>query len=178
MKSRRKSASAEQTNNRTGKQEEQGNKQDDRSRFGASAIRGFLFLQSRQSANAHSDETMSLRRPCAFETQSAPEAMLQTRKCHSALTAMPRSRREWKRNSIYPHYSRVRGRRLAKPVLTRTNSPTATSAAGVVADRLMRSVKSRTGSSLSRVSWRNSQAESHLSPIFTPARRQLPGTRN
>jgi hypothetical protein len=47
------------------------------------------------------------------------------------------------------------GRLLAKPALTRTNSPAGTSAAVVVPDRLMRSVKLRTGlqpPSLSRVS--------------------------
>src|SRR5580704_8500693 len=46
-------------------------------------------------------------------------------------------------------------RRLAKPVLPRTNSPAGTSAAVVVPDWLMRNVKSRTGlqpPSLSRVS--------------------------
>src|ERR1700722_17458954 len=46
-------------------------------------------------------------------------------------------------------------RRLAKPVLTRTNSPAGASAAVVVPDRFMRGVKSRTGlqpPSLSRVS--------------------------
>ena len=46
----------------------------------------------------------------ALEQQNAPEAVgLRTRECHSALTAMRRSRRECKRNSIYPRYSGVRG---------------------------------------------------------------------
>ena len=49
----------------------------------------------------------------ALEKQSAPEAVrLRTRECHSALTAMRRSRREGKRDSIYPHYSRVRLRSM------------------------------------------------------------------
>ena len=42
-----------------------------------------------------------LLRPCAPETQSAPEA-IRTRECHSALNAMRHSRRGRKRNSIYP----------------------------------------------------------------------------
>ena len=48
-------------------------------------------------------------RDLALEKQSASEAVgLRTRECHSALTAMRRSRRERKRDSIYPHYSGVR----------------------------------------------------------------------
>jgi len=50
-----------------------------------------------------------LPRSRALAKQSAPEAVeLRTRKCHSALTAMRRSRQKCKRDSIYPHCSRVR----------------------------------------------------------------------
>jgi len=48
------------------------------------------------------------RHPTSPEKQNAREAVgLQTLECHSALTAMRRPRRECKRNSIYPRYSRI-----------------------------------------------------------------------
>jgi hypothetical protein len=57
------------------------------------------------AASARNDGTSSF----ALEKQNAPEAAgLQTRERHSALTAMRRAHRKRKRNSIYPHYSRVR----------------------------------------------------------------------
>ena len=43
-----------------------------------------------------------------LEKQNAPEALgLRTRECHSALTAMGRSRRNRKPDLIYPRYSGV-----------------------------------------------------------------------
>src|SRR5580658_6627027 len=71
-------------------------------------IPSFLFLPSQRSASAQQRNHVPLRRPGALEKQSAPEAGLRARECHSALTAMRHSRRERKRKSIYPRYSRVR----------------------------------------------------------------------
>jgi hypothetical protein len=43
-----------------------------------------------------------------LKAKRARSAGLRTRECHSALNAMRRSRRECKRNPIYPRYSGVR----------------------------------------------------------------------
>jgi len=71
-------------------------------------IPSFLVPPSQRSASAQQRNHVPLRRLGALEKQSAPEAGLRTRECHSALTAMRPSRRERKRKSIYPRYSRVR----------------------------------------------------------------------
>jgi hypothetical protein len=54
------------------------------------------------------DAMKPMRPPHALKKQNAPEAARpRTRECHSALTAVRPSRRECKRNSIYPRYSGV-----------------------------------------------------------------------
>ena len=83
-------------------------------------------------------------------------------------------------NSLtFPHMALFRSfpfcrRRLAKPALTRANSPAGTSAAVVVPDRVMRTrrvpdraVISVPVSRQHRACRRNWQAESRLSPLFT-----------
>jgi hypothetical protein len=64
------------------------------------------FPPSQQSAMARVDQANSFAATLhAPKAKRARSGGLQTRKCHSPLTAMRLWRRKCKRNSIYPHYS-------------------------------------------------------------------------